>query len=90
MTSDLKESRAHQVIVTEATAEKVECSRHLEGGPVRVAYSHTQKTFAGGDFPGGPMAKTLNSQCKGAQVQSPVQKLDRTDHNQDPALRNKF
>ena len=45
ITSDLRESRAHPVIVTEAAAEGVECSRPLEGGPVRVVYSHTQKNL---------------------------------------------
>ena len=30
------------------------------------------------DFPGGPVAKTLHSQCSGAQVPSPVRELDPT------------
>ena len=37
-----------------------------------------------GGFPGGPVARTLCSQCRGARVSSLVRKLDPTGHNLRP------
>ena len=33
------------------------------------------------DFPGGPGAKTLSSQCRGLQIQSLIRELDSTYRN---------
>ena len=41
----------------------------------------SEKAKVWGDFPGGPVAKTPCSQCRGARVQSPVRELDPTCHN---------
>ena len=37
-----------------------------------------------GGFPGGPVARTLCSQCRGAWVSSLVEELDPTGHNLRP------
>ena len=42
---------------------------------------NVSKKFSVLEFPGDPMAKTLHSQCKGAQVLSLVRELDATCHN---------
>ena len=46
------------------------------------------KTQAG-DFPQGPVAKTLHSQCRGPRVQSVVRELDPTCHNKSSHVATK-
>ena len=55
---------------------------------VKPVLKKKKRKYCEWDFPRGPMAKTLCSQCRRPRVQSLVRKLDPACHKKDPACCN--
>ena len=64
-------------------ADGIETARwHFRAGSEELQFFMSQgRKNSARDFPGGPVVKTLRSQCKGPRVQSLVRELDPACYN---------